>query len=444
MSRNLAIPICLFACAALAAAEPAAAKADGLSAADRAAGWTTLFDGQTSKGWRAYRGQEFPKQGWQIDDGCLKLTANGGGGDIVTDAEYGDFELELEWRVAQGANSGIIYRVSEKEGAPWQTGPEYQLLDDANSEEGKIPSHTAGAMFDLYAPAPTAPVQNFDEERKPIAKPVKPAGEWNQARIRIKDSVVQHWLNGVKLIETRLDDAAWRAQIAKSKFRDMPGFGLQPRGHIVLQDHGDEIWFRNIRVRDLSAPLPNEVVLFNGRDLTGWTAFLPEGGKPEDTWHVKDGVLICRGQPAGYIHTDKDYTNYVLKVEWRWNPETKQAGNSGVLLRVQPPDKVWPRSVEAQLQSANAGDFWNIGEFTMKAAPERTNGRNTKKLHLAERPLGEWNEYEITVDGGHITLKVNGELLNEATDVEALPGKIALQSEGTEIHFRSARLAPLP
>ena len=285
-------------------------------------------------------------------------------------------------------------------------------------------------MFDLYPAA--------------AGKVLKPAGEFNQARIRLQNGVVQHWLNGVKVVECRLDGPEWKQRIAGSKFRDYDGFGLQPRGHIALQHHGDEAWFRNIRVRDLTAPLPGEVRLFNGKDLQGWKACLPDGKAMEDVWSVADGILICKGQPIGYLRTEADYTNYVLKVEWRFNPVTKQAGNSGVLLRIVGPDKVWPRCIEAQLESGNAGDFWDIDDFPMKGDPARTQGRNTKKIHGAERPVGEWNEYEIIVDHGTITLNVNGEMLNQAREVLETPGKIGLQSEGAEIHFRNVRLAPIP
>lgn len=182
------------------------------------------------------------------------------------------------------------------------------------------------------------------------------------------------------------------------------------------------------------------IALFNGRDLDGWTAVLPDGARPDDVWRVQDGVLICRGKPNGYLRTTKDYTNYVLKLEWRWNPDTKQAGNSGVLLRIHGEDKVWPRCVEAQLQHENAGDFWAIGEFPMRADPERSKGGNTKKLLMAEKPVGEWNQYEITVNGDQITLKINGKLVNKAGGVLVTPGKIGLQSEGVEIQFRNIRL----
>ncbi len=186
------------------------------------------------------------------------------------------------------------------------------------------------------------------------------------------------------------------------------------------------------------------IKLFNGKDLTGWTFYLEDkSAKAEDVWSVRDGVLICKGRPIGYIRTEKDYTNYVLTLEWRFDPE-KGAGNSGVLLRMIGPDKVWPKSIEAQLHSGNAGDFWNIDEFKMTVDPERTEGRRTRKTKDSnEKPLGEWNHYEITVDHGTVTLKVNGEVQNVATDCEEVPGKICLQSEGAEIHFRNIELRPL-
>jgi hypothetical protein len=401
-----------------------------LTPVEQAAGWKVLFDGQSRTAWRGYHQKGFPLQGWVVADGCLKTVPGVAGGDLITADQYGDFELTLEWKIAPKGNSGIMYRVTEIHDETWQTGPEYQILDDKGADEAPDSAHSAGAMFDLYPAA--------------AGKIAKTAGEFNQARIRLQDDVVQHWLNGVKVVEARLTGDEWKNRIAASKFREYDGFGVQPRGHIALQHHGDEVAFRNIRIRDLAAPLPGEVRLFNGKDLTGLQACLPEGGKMEDVWSVADGVLVCKGQPVGYIRTTADYTNYVLKLEWRFNPVTKQAGNSGVLLRLNGPDKVWPRSVEAQLQSGNAGDFWNIDDFPMKADPDRTKGRNTKKTHAAERAIGEWNEYEITVDHGTITLRVNGEVLNEAHEVQETSGKIALQSEGAEIHFRNIRLAPLP
>lgn len=409
-----------------------------LSPAEVAAGWSLLFDGtpeSAARNFRAFRKPELPKTSWVVADGVLRTVKGDPSVDLVTADQYSDFELSLEYRCTPGANSGIMYRVTDKHGATYQTGPEFQVLDDPGVEGGKgidpLSPHSAGAVYDLAPPAK--------------GKVVKPAGEWNHARIRVKDGLLQHFLNGVKVVECRMDDQSWKDRIAASKFKSTDGFGVQPSGRISLQHHGDEVAYRSIKVRDFSreARLPGQIDLFNGKDLDNWACFLNDNGRKEDVWSVSDGVLVCKGSPAGYLRTMDDYTNYVLKVEWRWNPVTGKAGNSGVLLRVQDPDKVWPRSVEAQLQSGSAGDFWNIGEFKMQTEPGRTKGRNTRHTHAAERPIGEWNEYEIIVSGGDVVLLVNGEELNRAWQVEALPGKIALQSEGTEIHFRKVALGPI-
>jgi hypothetical protein len=400
-----------------------------LAPRDVAAGWTMLFDGGTTGRWRAYRGADFPARGWTVEDGCLKVAAGGGGGDIVTRDQYRDFELTLEFRVSPGANSGIMYRVTEEHAYPWQTGPELQILDDGGAGVGPTDAQSAGAMYDLYPPS--------------AAKVLRPAGEFNHVRIRLEDNRLEHWLNGVPLLECDLGGDDFRQRVAASKFKGYAGFGVRARGHIALQDHGHDVWFRDIRVRDLAAPMPAEVRLFNGADLSGWTAHLPDGGRMEDVWSVRDGTLVCRGRPIGYLRTTEKFTNYVLRLQWRFDPVGRQGGNSGVLLRVVGQDQVWPRSVEAQLQSGSAGDFWNIGEFPMKTDPARTSGRNTRKTHAAERPVGEWNDYEIMVDGGSVVLAVNGQVVNQAWDVQETPGFIALQSEGAEIHFRDVRLAPI-
>jgi hypothetical protein len=186
-----------------------------------------------------------------------------------------------------------------------------------------------------------------------------------------------------------------------------------------------------------------QVALFNGKDLSGWTPFLP-GGDPSATWTVADGVLRCTGSPAGYIATDGMHTSYILELEWRFDP-AKGAGNSGVLLRVQPPDQVWPTSMEAQLMSGRAGDIWNIGDFPMVTDAARTSGRHTAMDgQSSELPLGEWNRYRIVVDGPLLELYVNGELKNRATGCRVVPGRIGLQSEGAWIEFRNITVTPLP
>jgi hypothetical protein len=403
-----------------------------------------LYSGENATTlWHGFKKPGFPTQGWKVENGELSQFPPGGG-DIVTNDQFTDFELSLQFKLAPKANSGIMWRVLDKHDATWHTGPEYQLLDD-QGHTGLNPGQACGSIYDLYPASPD--------------KPTKPAGDWSTARIYMRNGVVQHWLNGAKVAQATIADDSgrptkeWLDKIAAAKFKSYPDFGVQPKGSIALQDHGGGVTFKDIQIRDLASPAPRELKLMpatdaaSGKDIAGWKCIVPDlAAKNEDQgapWSIEDGILICSGKPGGYIRTNDKYTNYILKLEWRFNPVTKEAGNSGVLLRMHGEDKVWPKSVEAQLHSGNAGDFWNIDNFTMTADPARTKGRNTKKTHAAERPIGEWNEYEIIVNKGDIILLVNGEELNRASEVEEVPGHICLQSEGAEIHFLNIRLIPL-
>jgi hypothetical protein len=189
------------------------------------------------------------------------------------------------------------------------------------------------------------------------------------------------------------------------------------------------------------------IKLFNGTDTRGWKAFVPalaeKAMDPMSVWSVKDGVLQCAGSPTGYIQTEELYDHFILELEWRFDP-AKGEGNSGVLLRTIGEDDIWPKSMEAQLHSKNAGDFWNIGEYVATVDAGRTNDRHTAKKHPTnEKPLGEWNKYRIVVNGGDIELWVNGLMQNVATGVEANKGRIALQSEGAYIEFRNIVLTKI-
>ncbi len=410
--------------------QESAGKAASLTEARMQAGWQLLFDGVTPTGWRGYKQAGFPEKGWIVDQGALKVCAGIGSGDIITAEEFGDFDFSLEWKVSEGANSGIMYLVTEEEKTAWRTGPEFQILDDMKHGLAPADIHSSGALYDLYQPS--------------ADKPFKPAGEWNLARIQIRRGKLQHWQNGVLIVETDLHSDEWKQRVARSKFAPYKMFGRNKKGHLALQDHGHDVWFRNIRIRDLGLKSgQQEIPLFNGKNLSGWTHYLQDGGKMEETWSVKNGIIVCKGRPLGYLQTEKPFKNFILRLQWRFNPVTRKAGNSGVLLRKIGPDKVWPKSVEAQLQSGSAGDFWNIGDYAMQTDPKRLQGRNTKKTHNNENAVGQWNEYEIIVNKGKITVIVNGEVLNQAWDVAENAGPICLQSEGAEIHFREIYLIPL-
>ncbi len=216
-----------------------------LSVAEQKAGWKLLFDGLSTKGWHQY-GNKPVGGAWKIKDGALVLDFTKkegfqtvGGGDIVTDGEYENYELRLEWRIAPCGNSGIIYNVSEdtsKYQYCWQTGTEMQVLDNSCHPDAQIIKHRAGDLYDLISCR---------------VETVKPAGEWNRVRIVVKKGHLEHWLNGTKVVETTMWDNTWKGLIAGSKFKDMKGFGTIKKGKIALQDHGDVVMYRNIKLKEL-------------------------------------------------------------------------------------------------------------------------------------------------------------------------------------------------
>jgi hypothetical protein len=244
MVKSLIVTLGLFAIFARGAGaaddEKAAEKPNQLSKEERKAGFKLLFDGKTTKGWRAYGKKEVPPS-WKVVDGSLALVEKGGA-DLMTVAQYDNFELLIDWKVAEGGNSGIMYRVAESKGPPYVTGPEYQVLDDArhpDANKGKEGTHRAGALYDLYPPAKNV---------------VKPAGEWNTTKIILDGSKVEHWLNGEKVVEAEIGSEDWNKRVAASKWATHAQFGKVPKGHIDLQDHGDKVEFRNIKLRVIGKP----------------------------------------------------------------------------------------------------------------------------------------------------------------------------------------------
>jgi len=206
-----------------------------LTAREREAGFELLFDGESLSSWRGFRSDSIPAA-WRPSDGVLAFDPAAGGGDLMSREEYGDFELTLEWKISKGGNSGIFYRVTEERGAPWETGPEMQVLDNRGHADGRSPETSAGANFGLYAVAADA---------------ARPAGDWNRVRIVVDDDLVTHWLNDVQVVTYRLWSDEWEARVAASKFGGMPDYGRPRVGHIVLQDHGDPVWYRNLKIRRL-------------------------------------------------------------------------------------------------------------------------------------------------------------------------------------------------
>jgi hypothetical protein len=208
-----------------------------LSEAEKAEGWELLFDGKSTDQWRAYQKETFPEGGWEVKDG--ELLVEKGGGDIITKAQFGNFELAMDFLLSDTANSGIFYLVIEEpEMAIWQNAPEYQILDNQTyiSMNGDMSTHLTAENYDLQS----AP----DDYTNPI-------GEWNTARIIHQDGNVEHWLNGKKAIEYQIGSEEWESLVQKSKFAEYPKYGRAKQGHIGLQDHGHLVRFRNIKIRKI-------------------------------------------------------------------------------------------------------------------------------------------------------------------------------------------------
>jgi hypothetical protein len=218
--------------------------ANTLTETERAEGWELLFDGASTKGWHTYGKPDSIGRAWQVEDSSIHLNAaakkdwqTAEGGDIVTANEYDNFHLKLDWKIAKNGNSGIMFYVKEDPiyPYPWHTGPEMQVLDNAGHPDAKITTHRAGDLYDLMSSKET----------------VRPAMEWNHVEIISNNNRLQFFLNGEEVLQTSLWDENWRAMIARSKFKDMPAFGTFRSGRISLQDHGDDVWFRNIKIRRL-------------------------------------------------------------------------------------------------------------------------------------------------------------------------------------------------
>jgi hypothetical protein len=222
------------------AAPADAPQANTLTQQERDAGWKLLFDGKTAAGWRGYKAEagKMPPS-WKVVDGSLvsKPAAGETLGHIVTDEQFDNFELAWEWKMAPGGNSGVMYRVTEAKESPWDTGPEYQILDNARHLDGNNPLASASACYAVYPPA------------KDLTKPV---GEWNQSRIVADGPHVEHWLNGEKVLEYDVGTEAWQAHLKTSKYWTNPDYGRAPKGHVCIQDYGNPIEYRNIKIRPMA------------------------------------------------------------------------------------------------------------------------------------------------------------------------------------------------
>lgn len=374
-----------------------------LTANEKKEGWKLLFTGNTTDGWRGFNLKEIPAS-WKVEEGCLITSGNASGsdmsGDIITNEMFEDFELSLEWKISAGGNSGIFFHVIEGPyQAPYFTGPEYQLIDDTGFPQKLEEWQQTGANYAMH---------NADKTKKKLKK----AGEFNASKIQVKDGHVVHWLNGEKIVEYDLWTPEWFRLSREGKWKDYPFYGLARKGHIGLQDHGSPVYFRNIKIRDLT---DKGFQLFNGKNLNGWKIH------GNGNWRAENGILLAMsGDDKGYSYlaTDKEYRNFILRLKF----VLEDKGNSGVFFRsllTGTDIKGW--QVEVAPPGDNTGGIYESG------------GRGW----LAEIPddrenildMDDWNDLVISVIENRVMVWLNNELMTDLTDEEVGKGlgNIALQ-----------------
>jgi len=385
-----------------------------LTVLERGAGWQLLFDGETTSGWRGYGRVGFPDEGWAVEDGCLHLRAAGGGGDLVSEATFEDFELELEWKIAAGGNSGVKYRVLERAGQG-AIGPEFQVLGP-EAREAADALHATGSLYAVF-PAQGAPL------------PVE-AG-FNRARIVVHSGRVEHWLNGRLAVQALVGSDEWEARRKQSKFAGVGDFGTE-RGHVLFQDHGDEVWFRDVRIRDLSALAAREVALYDGASLAGWrmhgdARYVPEPG----------GILGESSSGAhSFLVTERKLGDFVLEVDVK----AEKPGNAGIQVRshARPDGSVHGCQIEIDPspRAWSGGLYDEARRGWLQGLQENPAGR------AAFRP-GEWNRFRIECIGPWIRTWVNGVPVTDYFDAMDLSGFVGLQVHGgwnTRVRWHGMRL----
>jgi len=414
--------------------------AAGITPQEKDQGFVSIFDGKTLEGW------DGDPRLWSVQDGAIRgettkeNPAHGNTFCVWRGGRLRDFILKIKFRIQNG-NSGIQYR--SKEHKKWRING-YQA--EVENNPGKV-----GFLYHEGGRGWLVNVGDFmvidGKGKKHVVSKVadvealKKAGYyknqgWNEYTIIAQGNYLRHYLNGYPTMALIDNDKP----TDPTDPNDRKGFIRE--GLLALQIHRGPpmvVEFKDIRIKHLDSDYGNAVRLLGGENLDGWT--MPfEKMREAGTFSVKDGVLDDAGKPVGYIRTTDDFTNYTLHLQLKH----VQKGNSGVLVRMVGKDKVWPKSIEAQGQSGAMGDIWNIDKFPMKTAEDRTRGRHTRKMHESnERPIGEWNDYCITLDGGRLVIKVNNLVQNTATDCEEVPGKICLQAEGSHKQFRNIVLVPI-
>lgn len=391
-----------------------------------------LFDGKSFDGWFRYlrNNQGDVDETWTIKpDGILACTGKPPGYIRTTEAYKNyKFHMEYRWPGKPGNNGVLVHMVGADKVWPrslecqggYRNQGDFWEIGGWEFNEHKAGGHRVHGRR----------VLKYGEHNE------KQPGQWNVYEIWCVGDTVRPYVNG-KLMNEATDCSV-------------------TEGKICLQSEGAPIEFRNITIEPATEkPWPikptKKIILFNGKDLDGWIRFIPNDKLDDQkkwavdkVWSVREGVIRCEGLPNGYIRTTESYANYKLHLEWRWPGKPT---NSGVLLHSTGIDNIWPKCIEAQLMHENAGDFWLLNHSTINVDGQQIGPKpfaNAKKKHPSnEKPVGDWNSYDIVCDGGKVTLFVNGLLQNEGTKANPSYGPTCLQSEGSPIEFRNIYLEPL-
>ena len=420
-AKFISCSLMLGACIMISCAET---KQNTLTEQEIAAGWTLLFDGETLNGWKDYNKPTLT-QPWHVVNGCIQAKGEGSDTDgyIVTNKEYENFELAWDWKLSKGGNSGMLYHVIENPlfNVPYVTGPEYQLIDEPNFPEKIEEWQKLGVDYAMHLPD------------KNLMK-VNPAGKWNNSKIVFDNGHVEHWLNGVRILEFEAWTEDWFTRKNSGKWAHAPEYGLAHKGVICLQDHGYPASFRNIKIKELPRKT-KEVNLFNGVDLTGWEVYGTE------KWYVENGLLICESGPDkqyGYLATREYYDDFDLTVEFKQEAD----GNSGVFFRsfIESGVKIngWQCEVAPKGHSTG-GIYESYGRGWLIKPPTEKDGV------LKE---GDWNTMRVQAQGDHLSTWLNGVEMIHIHDAKIGKGKgrIALQIHdggGIRVLWRNLKLKTL-
>ena len=378
------------------------------------AGWRSIFDGRSLAGWHACGTTRAPSAGWSVEDGVLVHSS--GGGDLVFAEQLANFELELEWSVEPGGNSGVKYRAAAGESL---LGPEYQLLDDEAAQQ--LPAkHRAGALYDVAA----------SEGAAPAAPDV-----FHAARIVVSGDSIEHWLDGRRVVRIERGSERWADALAQSKFATLADFAAPRPGSLGLQDHGSAARFRNLFLRDLDRLPGAPVEIFDGESLDGWRVL------GDAIYEVDDGTILGRigGGGQSFLITERTFADFILEVDVK----TELPGNSGIQVRSRVGEG--GRLIGYQIEIDSSERAWSGGLYDEGRRGWLDDLSDDAYARTAFRP-GEWNRYRIECVGPTIRAWVNGIPTADHVDHEDAEGVIGLQvhsGNNTRVRWRDFRLRDL-